>query len=96
MKEEKEEFAFIGSEFVDGWEGFTKTDLKEMYNTNTAQYPVWVMCSTGLGFDPIATLKANGLHPGKIPEALRNHCIAGPKIKKIAEHYPLKYVHTPE
>ena len=83
-------------EFKDGWEGFTKKDLAKMYNTNTAQYPAWCTCSTGLGFDAKSTLKANGLHPDKIPEALRDHYIAGKLIKKISEHYPLKYIPTPD
>ena len=89
MKEEIEKF-------VDGWEGFTKSDLKEIYNTNTAQWPAWITCYSAVGFDPVATLKANGLHPDKIPEALRDHIFAGKIIKKIAECYSLTYVHTPE
>jgi len=82
--------------YTDGWVGFTKKDLTEMYNTNTAQYPIWVKCYTGLGFDARATLKANGLHPDKIPTALRDHYIARDLIKKISEHIELKYVETPE
>ena len=83
-------------EYANGWEGFTKSDLKEMYNTNTAQWPAWAKCSTGCGFDAKATLKANGWHPDKIPEALRDHIFAGKLIKEIAEHIELKYVPTPE
>ena len=84
------------TEFQDGWVGFTKSDLKKMYNTNTAQYPIWIYISNGENFDAKASLKANGLHPDKIPEALRDHYIAGKLIKKTAEQIELKYIFTPD
>ena len=82
------------TEYKDGWEGFTKSDLEEMYNTCTNQWPTWVYVSNGNGFCPEESLLANGLHPNKIPIALRDHCIAGELIKKIAEHINLKYIET--
>lgn len=82
-------------EFTDGWFGFTKTDLRKMYETNTHNWPDWIWVSTGKGFDAKASLKANGLHPKKIPSALRDHIFAGKLIKAIAQHIELEYAETP-
>ena len=81
--------------YIDGWDGFTKKQWDEMYDTNTAQWPVWIECSTGKGFDATATLRANGLHPDKIPELLRDDCgRLGSIIKKISDHITLTYIPT--
>jgi len=81
-------------EYTDGWEGFTKSDLKKMYDTCINQWPVWIYVNNGNGFIASESLRANGLHPQKIPTALRDHCIAGELIKKIAEHIELNYIET--
>lgn len=83
-------------EYKDGWIGFTKADLKRMYDTNTAQWPAWIFITSGSGFDARASLKANGLHPKKIPSALRDHIFAGKLIKEIAKYIDLEYVETPD
>ena len=83
-------------EFTDGWIGFTKSDLEKMYATNTHNWPDWIYVSTGNGFDAPATLRANGLHPDKIPTALRDHIFAGKLIKEISKMIELKYIETPD
>ena len=82
--------------YIDGWIGFTKSDLKKMYDTCIAQWPVWIYVSNGNGFCAEESLCANGLHPDKIPSALRDDCRAGELIKKIAEYIDLEYIETLE
>jgi hypothetical protein len=86
--------------YIDGWIGFTKRDLIKMYDTNTAQWPVWISIShgsaQGMVFDAEASLLANGLDPNNIPQALADHIFAGKLIKKIAEQIELKYIPTPD
>lgn len=85
------------SEYKDGWKGFTKKDWDKMHEGCYNQRPVWPSCSTGNGFDAKATLKANGLHPDKIPELLRdNKGRIGELIAKISIDIPLKYIPTPD
>jgi len=84
------------SEYTDGWEGFTKKDYDKMYETNTAQWPVWAEVHSGLGFKADETLRANGLHPDKIPEIFKGAYIIGKILKQVGEHIELTYVPTPE
>ena len=78
-------------EFVNGWEGIAKKEWKEMNNQCSNQMPVFIQCSTGLGFDTKATLKANGWHPDKIPKLMLDNYLAKEILEKISQEYSLSF-----
>ena len=85
------------SDYKDGWVGFTKAAWDKMHKGCYNTWPSWCECSSGNGFKAEATLKANGLHPDKIPEILRDDKgTIGQLIAKIAKEIPLTYVPTPD
>lgn len=83
-------------EYVDGWEGLTKTKWKRMNSSSNS--PVWCICTGGANvFLAGATLRANGLHPDKIPEIFKNNkSTLGEILRKVSETIPLTFVPTPE
>jgi hypothetical protein len=80
-------------EYIDGWEGLTRRKWEEMN-----KYPgqVWITVFGGAHiFQAESTLKANGLHPDKIPEVFKDdRWTLGKMLKKVEETIPLTFVPT--
>ena len=82
--------------YINGWEGLTKIKWEKMNNVCSAQLSVWTTVFKGDEFLPDETLRANGLHPDKIPIVFKNCHKIGEIIEKISKNIPLTFVTIPD
>ena len=81
--------------YRDGWEGLTRCQWDKINNNYPG--PVWVTVFGGENiFLAKETLRANGLHPDKIPEVFKNNLgTLGKILNKISKTIPLTFIPTP-
>ena len=83
------------SEYIDGWKDLTKLEWKKIRASSDL---TWVIVTGGADiFQAAATLRANGIHPDKVPEVFEgSYGTLGEILRRVSETIPLTFISTPD